>query len=180
MKYLPILSAGKTEIIQQIYELFSESELKLPHCIVTFIFSFQFSHKICVWKFYIIPIITFSTVFNVPKFFELSVIQTNMSLTVKVFCIHHKDLFTMFFFQDSENSSLRYLEDEYEDNQTVWRVHPTDLRLDPDYVKYYLIYSNFIINSLLPFAILIILNYFICKRVSQSLLKNNNTDIKLM
>ena len=45
-------------------------------------FSFQFSHKICVWKFYIIPIITFSTVFNVPKFFELSVRQTNISAPV--------------------------------------------------------------------------------------------------
>ena len=82
----------------------------------------------------------------------------------------------LMFLQDSENSSLKYIED----NQTFWRVEPTDLRLDPHYVEYYLIYSNFIINSLLPFAILIILNYFICKRVSQSLLKNNNTVIKLM
>ena len=111
----------------------------------------------------------FSTVFNVPKFFELSVSQTNISATVssKVNFILHGDLLFMFL-KDSENSSLQYLEDEYEDNQTLWRVHPTDLRLDPSYVKYYLIYSNFIINSLLPFAILIILNYFICKRVSQS------------
>lgn len=71
------------------------------------------------------------------------------------------------FLKDSENSSLTFLEYEHEDNQTLWWVQPTDLRLNPNYVKYYLIYSNFIINSLLPFAILIILNFFICKRVSE-------------
>ena len=65
---------------------------------------------------------------------------------------------------DEWHNSSVHLEND-SSKETLWEIQPTSLRINPDYVKYYLIYSNLIVNSVLPFAILIILNYFIFKRV---------------
>ena len=45
-------------------------------------------------------------------------------------------------------------------------IEATEMRLNPDYVKFYLIYTNFLILSLIPFILLIIMNIFIYRTVS--------------
>ena len=45
-------------------------------------------------------------------------------------------------------------------------IEATEMRLNPDYVKFYLIYTNFIILSLIPFILLIIMNILIYRTVS--------------
>ena len=42
----------------------------------------------------------------------------------------------------------------------------TALRYSPHYVKYYLIYFNFLIHGLIPFIFLLVINTIICRRVS--------------
>ena len=48
-------------------------------------------------------------------------------------------------------------------------IEATEMRLNPDYVKFYLIYTNFLILSLIPFILLIIMNIFIYRTVSLNL-----------
>ena len=64
--------------------------------------------------------------------------------------------------------------DDDDDEQTVslMRLEATDLRVNPNYIKYYLIYCNFLINSLVPFVLLIILNFFIYKTVKTEIHEN--------
>ena len=45
------------------------------------------------------------------------------------------------------------------------KVKANPIRLEPSYVKYYLIYLNFIIHGLIPFIMLIILNIQIYRKV---------------
>ena len=47
------------------------------------------------------------------------------------------------------------------------KIDATELRLNPNYIKFYLIYFNFFVNSLIPFVLLIILNCFMYRTVSQ-------------
>ena len=57
--------------------------------------------------------------------------------------------------------------DSVEPEPTFLSIEATDLRVNPNYVKYYLIYLNFVVNSLIPFVLLIILNGFIYRTVSK-------------
>ena len=56
--------------------------------------------------------------------------------------------------------------DSYDSEPSFLNIEATDLRVNPNYVKYYLIYLNFVVNSLIPFVLLIILNGFIYRTVS--------------
>ena len=51
------------------------------------------------------------------------------------------------------------------------KIDATELRLNPNYIKFYLIYFNFFVNSLIPFVLLIILNCFMYRTVSQQEIK---------
>ena len=52
------------------------------------------------------------------------------------------------------------------DTDLLLSIEATDMRLNPDYVKFYLIYTNFFILSLIPFILLIIMNICIYRTVS--------------
>ena len=60
---------------------------------------------------------------------------------------------------------------ETQDTDLLLSIEATEMRLNPDYVKFYLIYTNFLILSLIPFILLIIMNIFIYRTVSL-ILKN--------
>jgi len=113
---------------------------------------------------YILPIVLFSVVYNLPKFLELHVITlyktgagpsnltvTNGSLPLQGDRAHP--------YQTSEeniyNGSLEVFE----------KIEPTPLRLNPLYIKVYLIYMNFIIHGIIPFITLILMNISIYKKV---------------
>ena len=55
--------------------------------------------------------------------------------------------------------------DDY-NHYTQLRIEATFLRLNPFYVKYYLIYLNFIIHGLIPLIVLLILNTLIYRQAS--------------
>ena len=110
----------------------------------------QFSHRISVVKFYILPIFIFSILYNFPKFFELTVC-TSGSSNVSLTC--------------SEES---YNNTSDQENNTTIQIKANPLRLEPHYVKYYLIYLNFVVHGLIPFIVLIILNIQIYRKVFKS------------
>ena len=123
-------------------------------------------------RLYIIPILTFSCIYNLPKFFELQVTRTvpannvttedgnttagalateeavgNESeaelVLVTIWVINH---FLIFFFQ-------------------IEKISPTSLRLDPLYIQVYLIYLNLFIHGIIPFVLLVFFNTSIYRQV---------------
>ena len=123
---------------------------------------FQFTHNISVWKLYIFPIVFFSFCYNLPKFLELSVKETC--------CLTNKD---------GSINTTTCLENEHIRHTNISAVvhgpiiEPTHLRLDSSYVKYYLIYCNFLVHGLIPFLTLITLNCLIYRQVSLTFDSNN-------
>ena len=56
------------------------------------------------------------------------------------------------------------------------RIEATALRLDPFYVKYYLIYLNFLIHAVIPLIHLVILNTLIYRQVWSHLSYSRTSD----
>ena len=49
--------------------------------------------------------------------------------------------------------------------QIVEKIAPTSLRLDPLYIKVYLIYLNLFIHGIIPFILLVIVNISIYRQI---------------
>ena len=84
---------------------------------------------------YIIPIVTFSLVYNLPKFFEL---KTGERLEYVNFTGHSETI-------------------------SRYTIEPTELRTDELYIKIYCIWMNFVFMGAGPFFLLIILNALIVR-----------------
>ena len=139
-----------------------------------------------VWKCYIVPITLCSVLYNIPKFLELRVTWLMsepevMSVYSGVYCCHSplvksSDVSTNVLQLCPHNGSLcpanaslsPLLNTSTPDSQPdlLLSIEATEMRLNPDYVKFYLIYTNFLILSLIPFVLLIIMNIFIYRTVS--------------
>jgi len=93
---------------------------------------------------YIFPIATFAIVYNFPKFFELTVIT-----------------------EAAGNRTVECTIEEYNNQSEIFvsRIGPTSLRLEPLYIKGYLIYSNLVIHGIIPLVLLILLNIAIYKQI---------------
>ena len=50
-------------------------------------------------------------------------------------------------------------------NKGQWKVQPTSLRLDPNYIYYYIHWTRLILTGVAPFLILMLCNFFIYKKV---------------
>ena len=87
-------------------------------------------HRAHSWKapVYFVPILVFSILYNVPKFFELG--RTNAGSITQ---IHHS------------YELLNY-------------VAPTEMRNNPIYFHIYFVWCNLIFNGIIPFILLITLN----------------------
>lgn len=100
---------------------------------------------------YILPIVLFSIIYNLPKFLELEVTKiiprTGNSTTNET------------LIEDIYNESLEVV--------AKTKIEPTALRLNPVYIKIYLIYMNFIIHGIIPFITLILMNINIYRKVRQ-------------
>ena len=80
--------------------------------------------------------------------------------------------------KDSENNTSEDSENNTsEEVHTFMTVKANPLRLEPLYVKYYLIYLNFIIHGLIPFIMLIILNIKMYIKVGR---QDNGSPIPMM
>ena len=80
---------------------------------------------------YTLPNIVFSAIFNLPKFFEFDVQEI--------------------------------VETNSETNMTYAKINlnPTNLRLDDNYVYYYVNWSRFLVSGLIPLVSLTVLNFAI-------------------
>lgn len=92
---------------------------------------YTISHKWAA-KRYIIPIVLFSFLYNLPKFFELT---TGMETTNATDALLN------------EGQPI-----------TKYTIEPTTMRVNEYYIKIYCIWMNFAFMGLLPFCLLIILN----------------------
>lgn len=92
---------------------------------------------------YVVPIMTFSTLFYIPKFLELKTV-------------------------DCEEQCSN-MESNNKTNCTTKRINITDLRRDEDYVLWYINVSNFVFTCAIPFITLTYLNSRIYLRLRQYL-----------
>jgi len=93
---------------------------------------------------YILPILLFAVGYNSPKFFELTVVTEEKNIS------------------RVSNTSAEVVEVPI--TQT-FQVGPTSLRLEPLYIKVYLIYSNLIVHGIIPLFLLIFLNIAIYRQI---------------
>ena len=97
---------------------------------------------------YTIPNILFSVVYNLPKFFEFEM-QEYRELNF-----------------ETRNMTMQELVDlNFDINMTKIKanISPTKLRLDENYVYFYVNLSRFLVSVLIPLVMLAILNFFICR-----------------
>eukprot|EP00094_Tigriopus_californicus_P009763 TCALIF_09412-PA protein Name:"Similar to FR FMRFamide receptor (Drosophila melanogaster)" AED:0.27 eAED:0.27 QI:370/0/0.5/0.5/0/0/2/0/357 len=99
---------------------------------------FRVSHS---WssRVYVIPIVSFALLFNLPKFFELKTVH-------------------MSIIGNSSNSTGELTCEDLVDDNCVITIRPTALRLNNIYLTYYYGWFNSILNGFIPFFTLIILN----------------------
>ena len=125
-------------------------------------------------KMYILPIIVFSIVYNIPKFLELyavqcvveeisPVIEHNDNITGKMIKVSN---FTSSCFEVDENfvptdEGSRYMFEYF--------ILPTNLRMDSNYYSIYGIWMNLVFMGTLPVITLFILNILIFKNLITNL-----------
>ncbi|XP_023347416.1 FMRFamide receptor [Eurytemora carolleeae] len=111
---------------------------------------------------YIVPIVLFSILYNTPKFLELEIQDKIVNLTQEV--------------DVSGNSTELVILKNITIQKEIEKVGPTDLRINPTYIKVYIIYLNLIIHGIIPLVLLIILNVLIYRqlRVFQSCIDSSN------
>ena len=137
---------------------------------------------------YILPIIIFSVSYNIPTFFELQVktlLRTDDGSISLCQELHINEEYISDGTEDPvilENpSSDNCNESSFDDSNMVKitvifhslchgifqveKIAATSLRMNPIYIKLYLIYLNFFIHGVIPFSLLIILNIAIYRQV---------------
>lgn len=132
-------------------------------------------------KKYIIPIIIFSFLYNVSRFFEMR---------TKLVAINHESHQNLTYHTNTnttgdvdisnidnqlsyENSSLQYIRSTNATNENVtetdrayrYEIELSDMRQNPYYYSIYIIGLNFAFNGLIPFALIIILNTLLYKQL---------------
>jgi hypothetical protein len=95
-------------------------------------------HRAHSWNapIYFIPILCFSVIYNIPKFFELK-------------------------WADSNNNNTHINDSTELKNNIV----PTDMRTNQIYFQVYFVWCNFIVNGIIPFILLITLNILILNQL---------------
>jgi len=112
---------------------------------------FKVSHQFQASKFYILPILVFSIIYNVPKFFEL-----------KVGVVENEDIWPKSTNLSSFNNTIIEFADP---STTLYSLEPSTLRLSSSYIKAYLIILNLITHCVLPITLLVLLNLAVYKEV---------------
>ena len=106
------------------------------------------SHR---WKdrIYIIPVILFSVIYNLPKFFEIETTIYHSGPTMESELDNITTNVRKEFVQEMINNSF------HED--IIYGIKPTPLRINLNYISIYLIWINFILMCIVPFTVLITL-----------------------
>ena len=116
---------------------------------------------------YVLPVITFSVVYNIPKFFDLKILERPLD------------------FENSSNCSQSRLNDTSQSQceiRTEFYTEPTKIRNNEAYILWYINVSNLIVTSVIPLLLLTYFNYKIYtalkerqKRKANMVSQPNNT-----
>ena len=102
---------------------------------------------------YVTSVITLSSVYCIPKFFELKVESSNNNNTLS-------DNVTLNDLRTLDNDTLSYKYDLFE-------IRPTELRQNPNYILWYINISNLVVTGIMPALLLSFLNFNIYKSLRQ-------------
>ena len=100
-----------------------------------------FFRQIYSTKTFVIPVVLFATLYNVPSFFHTQLYEKRMAWN------------GTHFYEVNETAVM-------DDNVTlVLEFGPTELRKNPYYIRIYIQYMNIIFNQIGPFLLLGVLNF---------------------
>ena len=106
--------------------------------------------------FYIVPVTTFSFVYYLPKFFDLSVAQG-----------YHCDPNTLNSLSNNDSTAIDDNELERRNCTESFDIKPTNLRINPSYIFWYLNVSNLSVTCVVPIKLLIFMNVRIAVKLAQ-------------
>ena len=102
-------------------------------------------------------IVSFSILYNIPKFFEIEPVSTNL-----VVCKANQSISDIDNGMDTraelQKNNITY-------RKLGYRIAPTTLMRNPIYYQVYLAGLNIVFNGLIPFFLIILLNFFILKQL---------------
>ena len=107
-----------------------------------------FSRQVYSTRTFIIPVICFTVLYNVSKFFELEIVHEK-TLTLQNGTTLYSDII----------GNMTFPADQ--DYNTTHVLQPTALRLDSMYITIYILWMNLIFNILGPFIVLAVLNHIV-------------------
>ena len=123
-------------------------------------------------------IVIFSILYNIPKFFEMSAVHNLCHLnqtefqdirTIKItseICessFRNQKRWNDFPFNYTSKNDMEISEEDVNASISLntYSIQPSNLRFNLVYVQVYTVYSNLIINGMIPFSLVIILNVLI-------------------
>eukprot|EP00095_Tigriopus_kingsejongensis_P005175 maker-scaffold237_size242172-snap-gene-1.31 protein:Tk05175 transcript:maker-scaffold237_size242172-snap-gene-1.31-mRNA-1 annotation:"fmrfamide receptor" len=115
---------------------------------------------------FVIPVVVFTILYNVPKFFELTVITVPMFGSGAIANESSSDINATLGFYSYDNETETYELDNYT-GPLMYELKPTTLRLDRLYIRVYILWMNLLLLILGPFIVIIILNFRVYRRIKQ-------------
>ena len=109
------------------------------------------SKRLCI---YIVPVMLFSFVYYFPKFFDLYVIEATECDNT-----NHSTI--------SNVSKAVKIDEDDQECQIKYQILPTELRINHQYIFWYLNVSNLIVTCVLPIGLLIFMNCRIATSLSE-------------
>ena len=131
-------------------------------------------------RFLCLGIMLFSISYNIPKFFEISTSYESCYLNktyekdTKTITCSSESCEAEFYDRDGIEEILSTTRSIYnvteipfseESSTYLYSIKPSSMRLNSVYVQVYAVYLNFLVNGILPFALVIILNILIIKEL---------------
>ena len=119
---------------------------------------------------YVMPTLVFSILYYLPKHFALIVSETLTPSTCKNVTVYKQVMATDDAI-DKQNQTMNCT--------TEYSIAPTNLRIHPHYILWYLNISNFILTAVIPLTILTYLNYKIYKSLKAFLMRQPSLNSNL-
>ncbi|TRY79944.1 hypothetical protein TCAL_06554, partial [Tigriopus californicus] len=117
---------------------------------------------------FVIPVVVFTMLYNVPKFFELTVVRIPSFLdnTTNWESVNETTFVSEHGCYVYNNATDTYNLDNYT-GPLMFELKPTSLRLDRIYIRVYILWMNLLLLILGPFIVIIVLNFRVYRRIKQ-------------
>ena len=119
-------------------------------------------------KTFILPVMIFTLVYNLPKFFELYVKKDIMIKSVNCTDIIEDPAYSEYKENCTENLAEMInvtVLDQNDQPQYKISIGATDMRINRIYIRVYIIWLNLIVLVIVPFVLLIVLNILTYKKI---------------